>query len=187
MANNEKAEAELNLKEMEIASSLSVSAYYGQQALPEQESRINVSGVATFGTNVLLEADLVMKSGATLNIAGAVQMGSDVRLENGLTLEGAVYDAVQTMKSGERVTLFTGIDSLYLGSSQQAASAFTLSDGWHANAYFSNLSDNYFLIYDTSLGDGLGELSIGKVVPEPATATLSLLALAALAARRRRK
>ncbi len=179
--------AVLDLKELEVATSLSVSAYSQLRERSEEEARINVSGVATFGTGVLVEADLVMKSGATLNIAGAVQMGSDVRLEKGLTLEGAVYDAVQTMKSGERVTLFTGVDALYLGSEQQAASAFTLSDGWHANEYFTNLSDNYFLIYDTSLGDGLGELSIGKVVPEPATATLSLLALAALAARRRRK
>jgi hypothetical protein len=181
------SDAELDLNELEIASSLSVSAYCELTAQAEQEARINVSGTASFGTGVTLNADLVMKTGSTLRMAGAVQMGSDVRLETGLSLTGSLYDEVKSMKAGESVTLFTGVDALYLGASQTAITSITLEDGVLAKDYFTNLSDNYFLIYDTSLGDGLGELSIGMVVPEPTTATLSLVALAALAMRRRRK
>ncbi len=179
--------AELDLKNLEIANSLSVSAYADESQSAAAEARISVSEIASFGTGVTLNADLVMKSGSSLSMAGAVQMGSDVRLETGLTLTGTLYNDVKSMKAGERVTLFTGVDALYLGSSQESITSITLSNGMQANDYFTNLSDSYFLIYDASLGDGQGELSIGMVVPEPTTATLSLVALAALAMRRRRK
>ena len=178
---------ELDLKALEVAASLSVSAYCDVREREDEEARINVSEIATFGAGVTLNADIVMKSGATLKIADTVQMGSDVRLETGLTLTGTLYNDVKSMKAGERVTLFTGVDALYLGSSQESITSITLSNGMQANDYFTNLSDSYFLIYDASLGDGQGELSIGMVVPEPTTATLSLVALAALAMRRRRK
>ncbi len=181
------SDSELDLEALEIASSLSVSAYCELSEKAEQEARINVIGAATFGAGATLNADLVMKSGSSLSMAGAVQMGSDVRLETGLTLTGTLYNDVKSMKAGERVTLFTGVDALYLGSSQESITSITLSNGMQANDYFTNLSDSYFLIYDPSLGSGLGELSIGMVVPEPTTATLSLVALAALAMRRRRK
>ncbi len=187
---NVYAGSELNLVELKVAAGLSVSAYcqLSEQAQQtEQEARINVSGSASFGSAVTLNADLVMKTGSSLNLAGAVQMGSDVRLENGITLGGALYEEVLTLNVGERVILFSGVDSLYLGSSPDAATSITLSDGVLAKDYFTNLSDNYFLVYDTSLGNGLGELSIAMTVPEPTTATLSLVALAALAMRRRRK
>ena len=179
--------AELDLKNLEIANSLSVSAYADGSQSAAAEARISVSEIASFGTGVTLNADLVMKAGSSLNMAGSVQMGSDVRLETGLSLTGSLYDEVKSMKVGESVTLFTGVDALYLGSSQEAITSITLEDGVLAKDYFTNLSDNYFLIYDTTLGEGLGELSIGMVVPEPTTATLSLVALAALAMRRRRK
>ena len=179
--------AELDLKNLEIANSLSVSAYADGSQSAAAEACISVSEIASFGTGVTLNADLVMKTGSTLRMAGAVQMGSDVHLETGLSLTGSLYDEVKSMKAGESVTLFTGVDALYLGSSQTAITSITLEDGVLAKDYFTNLSDHYFLIYDTSLGDGLGELSIGMVVPEPTTATLSLVALAALAMRRRRK
>ena len=177
---------ELDLKALEVAASLSVSAYCDVREKVEEEARISVSEIASFGTGVTLNADLVMKSGATLNIAGPVQMGSDVRLETGLSLAGSQYDTLSSLKVGEKVTLFSGVDSLFLGDSSVASTAFTLDDRVLANEYFTNLSDLYFLVYDTTAGVGQGELSIA-VVPEPTTATLSLLALAGLAARRRRK
>ena len=179
------SDAELDLQELEIATSLSVSAYSQLSERAEQEARLNISGTANFGMGVTLNADLVMKSGATLKVADTVQMGSDVRLESGLKLAGAQYDTLNSLKVGEKVTLFSGVDSLFLGSSTVASDAITLDDRVLANEYFSNLADSYFLVYDTTAGVGQGELSIA-MIPEPTTATLSLLALAGLAARRRR-
>ena len=180
------SDAELDLQELEIATSLSVSAYSQLSERAEQEARLNISGTANFGMGVTLNADLVMKSGATLKVADTVQMGSDVRLESGLKLAGAQYDTLSSLKVGEKVTLFSGVDSLFLGSSTVASDAITLDDRVLANEYFSNLADSYFLVYDTTAGVGQGELSIA-MIPEPTTATLSLVALAALAMRRRRK
>ncbi|MBR4108257.1 MAG: hypothetical protein IKK45_06200 [Akkermansia sp.] len=176
----------LDLKELEIASSLSIGVYAGSTVAAEQEAHINVSSLASFGSGATLNADLALKSGATLCIESSVKMGSDVRLETGLSLSGAQYNALQHLKAGDKITLFTGIDALYLGAQTEPSSAFALSDGVQASDYFTNLTADYFLEYDTSKGEGEGTLSIGVVVPEPATATLSLLALAALAARRRR-
>ena len=180
------SDAELDLKELEIATSLSVSAYSQLSEQAAQEARINVSGTADFGAGATLNADLVMKSGATLKIAGTVQMGSDVYLESGLKLAGTQYDTLSSLRVGEKVTLFSGVDTLFLGNTPIASNAITLDDRVLANEYFSNLTDDYLLIFDTTMGAGLAELSIA-MVPEPTTATLSILALAGLAMRRRRK
>lgn len=180
------SDAVLDLKELEIATSLSVSAYSQLNEQATQEARINVSGTADFGAGATLNADLVMKSGATLKVADTVQMGSDVYLESGLKLDGAQYDSLSSLRVGEKVTLFSGVDTLFLGNTPIASDAITLDDRVLANEYFSNLTDDYLLIFDTTIGEGLGELSIA-MVPEPTTATLSILALAGLAMRRRRK
>ena len=78
------------------------------------------------------------------------------------------------------VTLFTGLERVDM-------SAVTgNSDGglvW-AGDVFSNMGDNRH--FQISYVAEVGSLVVA-IVPEPATSTLSLLALAALAARRRRK
>ncbi len=54
----------------------------------------------------------------------------------------------------------------------------------------ASITGNPYVFYDYEVTDGIGSLVVtvhGVTVPEPTTATLSLLALAALAARRRRK
>ena len=65
--------------------------------------------------------------------------------------------------------------------------SLTEADSILANPYFTNLnsSNQYVLTYS---GTDNGTLSImAASVPEPTTTTLSLLALSALAMRRRRK
>lgn len=173
----------LNLQELRVAAGISISAYAGTQAEPAAEAELTVTGKATFGAGATLNADLVLAKGAHLISNGTVNMGSDVTLQKGISLSGELF---VNMTPGKQVTLFTGIDNLYLGDSTAPAQAMTLSDAVQANDYFTNFSDNYFLIYDTSAGEGYGVLSLA-MVPEPTTATLSLLALAALAARRRRR
>ena len=81
---------------------------------------------------------------------------------------------------GSSLTLFTGVDELIIGSDSWTGAMTT-----EASAAFSNAElDGYQLVYD---GADSGKVSITTAaVPEPTTATLSLLALAALAARRRR-
>jgi hypothetical protein len=181
------SDAELDLKELEIATSFSISAYIQLRERESEEARINVVGTADFGKGVTLNADLVMKSGSTLMIEDTVQLSSDaLRLESGLTLAGTQYDILSSLSAGGAVTIFSGIETLVLGNSDVACNALSLNDRVQANEYFTNLSDRYFLVFDTSAGVGMGELSIASM-PEPTTTTLSILALAGLVARRRRR
>ena len=132
-----------------------------------------------------INADLVLNNGGTITMSHAVTMGCSVTIGNGETL--VLTNADYTDNVLQNYILFTGVDSLTLGSGDPVA------QGWYdASTVLSSLSinggeaitsnlDNYVIGYWN------GTVSISdKSVPEPATATLSLLALAGLAARRRR-
>lgn len=99
-----------------------------------------------------------------------------------------------------QMVLFTNVSSFTLdGTAYGEANAIMMmaaADGElaaGANTIYSTLASNYFtgwnitnetyLVYDV----GAGVVYLDKAVPEPTTTTLSLLALAALVARRRRK
>lgn len=128
------------------------------------------------GTGAALNASIAFTAGASLILDGALTMGSDVTLVSGMSLtlsESMLAD----LYGHKAVTLFTGVDKLTLDNAA-LADGTTLS----INGVFSNLDSgaDYTLAYV----DGMVRLA---VIPEPATATLNLLALAALAARRRRK
>lgn len=109
---------------------------------------------------------------------------------------------VQTFDDGytSQIVLFSGVSSLTLdGTAYGEANAIMMmaaEDGEAAmdsNTIYSTLASNYFtgwnitdqtyLVYDV----GAGVVYLDKAVPEPTTTTLSILALAALVARRRRK
>ena len=184
-------QAELNLESLKVAASMTVSAYCGSTENAANEAKINVTEKASFGAGTTLNADLVIRQGATLEMDGPVNMGSDLYLYSGTLLGENLLTAIRTAEVGTKVDLFAGIDSLYFNGVRQDFS-LTLSDGVSAGDYFSNLTDEwaraYYLVYDNSIvNEGLLSIEIvGLSVPEPTTATLSLLALAALAARRRR-
>lgn len=76
------------------------------------------------------------------------------------------------------LALFSNIDSLVIGEKN-----LTDGDTFLAQDYFSGsmIGEETTLVYEN------GALTATGLIPEPTTATLSLLALAALAARRRRK
>lgn len=128
------------------------------------------------GTGAALNASIAFTAGASLILDGALTMGSDVALVSGMSLtlsESMLAD----LYGHKAVTLFTGVDKLTLDNAD-LADGTTLS----INGVFSDLDSgaDYTLTYI----DGMVRLA---VIPEPATATLNLLALAALATRRRRK
>ena len=128
------------------------------------------------GTGAALNASIAFTAGASLILDGALTMSRDVALVSGmsLTLSESMLADLYGYKA---VTLFTGVDKLTLDNAV-LVDGTTLS----INGVFSNLDSgsDYTLAYV----DGMVRLA---VIPEPATATLNLLALAALATRRRRK
>ena len=111
-------------------------------------------------------------------------------------------EAVKGLAVGESYTLFSGVTNLQLeqavtlnnmrslaAQKNEAVSYKTLMNGVQASAadYFKNLSGNTGLMLSYNSTDGSVSITQTAAIPEPATTTLSLLALSALAARRRRK
>lgn len=104
----------------------------------------------------------------------------------GISLDGELYQDDRR----RQIVLFSGVDAInYLGIGEADNKELTI-DGF--NDVYYTMAENYFtgeyinpdvyLVWDSSAG-----VVYLDVIPEPGTATLSLLALAALAARRRRK
>ncbi len=129
------------------------------------------------------------------NNSGGVSINGDLKLGN-MTLNGDVMSAISALTAGEKLTLFTLSGKLevldtIVGESLNAESGNLIS----LSTIFTNVTDEkLYLGYDMPIST-LDMLNITEfdssvyviMVPEPTTATLSLLALAALAARRRRK
>lgn len=125
-----------------------------------------------------INADLVLAENSSLNMSAVVTMGCAVTIGTGtkLTADTSLTDAP--------VVLFSDVESLTLGTTE------ITKMGWYdANGILASVNgtavtgEGQYVI-----GFWNGDVSIaGANVPEPATATLSLLALAALAARRKRK
>ena len=150
----------------------------------ENEKTLTVTSHATFSGGQV-NANLAFADGAEVTLNQALSMGSSLSLGSDLTLSGEQYTAITSMTSGsEPVKLFTGVDTLTLGGDSYTVGSSTLdsSSGKDLSDYFSNVdSGKYYLGYNAA-----GDVYAGLIVPEPTTATLSLLALAGLMARRRR-
>ena len=145
-----------------------------------------------------MNAHFELKSGASLMMTDTVTMGSDLILHAGAILEGEAYDKAFTLTDiGATLVLFDSVDYLILkrGDTEDEyyPGELTTESKVLASTYFKNLSgrNDLYITFDIQNGDSGGRVGItvgeALVVPEPATATLSLLALAAMAARRRRR
>lgn len=203
----------LNLELLHVASGRTVAAWTGASAGTRAE--ISVSGLASFESGAVLQANLVLAEGSILNLDGPMTLSGSLTLGADCALAGGTYDQLFTMQTGDKLVLMSGLTSLTLGD--------TVVDGSVPAAVFlANLPETCYLVYEAGLDSQGGTLSltlaetpdsaayqavelpefgsyssgvsiaaasampVAHLVPEPATATLSLLALAALAARRRR-
>lgn len=197
-------QAELNLEHLSIGRNQSLAVMSSDVAAgvdEEFEARVNIFGSATFGADSTLIADLSIQSGATIRIEGVVHMGSSITLSSGMVLAGAAMEnALSLNVAGDYVVLFDGVDSLILDGETPlvySPGGLTVDDKVLASKYFMGLEEmeNLYITFeensDSESGNSSGgevRLTLGsEVIPEPTTSTLSLLALAALAARRRRK
>ena len=139
------------------------------------ESTITI-GELTTGTGATLNANIIFTEGSILTMNGSLAMGSSIILSTGMSL--TLSDTMlNDLYSGSAVNLFTGVDSLTLNGINIDYGTILTEN------IFTGLSNDfsYNLCY---AADGTVSLS---TIPEPTTATLSLLALASLAARRRRR
>ncbi|MDO5449608.1 MAG: hypothetical protein Q4F30_01830 [Akkermansia sp.] len=126
-----------------------------------------------------LEANLTTEGGSTLNFTAgvALTMGCDVNMGKGTNIVINSADFAK-LQDGGMVTLFNGVDNSFCMdvTDYVFCELVTASEG---------SGDPKPTVYFQTVGDK-AVLSTTRV-PEPTTGTLSLLALAGLCARRRRK
>ena len=173
----------LNL--LEIATGRTVSAYVGSQV--DEKSTITITGRTLLSGGAMLNSNLTLAEGATLDMANLYD--STVILDGALTFGGQVQlgeNVLSVIKGldsiGDKQILFAGLSGVDFTA---VAPGNLESTQVLASSLFSNI-DNQDLYVNYQVIDNVGFLMVVHV-PEPTTTTLSLLALSALAARRRRK
>ena len=186
-------------------------------SVAETTTRVNLSNVsvAAGSAATLAKGAFAMQNQATVGIGGG-EVDFTTSSYSGFTLGTAdskasitlnlgdlsqvkrmgpgVYESITILLDGFQMTegnasIFFAADS-WLGQllSSQGANAY-VSGSLDAPASVSEGGSSVSVSYSAATGDNVGTIITitGLNVPEPTTATLSLLALAALAARRRRK
>ena len=149
----------------------SISIYNDKTAGIVSSSNLNIAGGAA------LKADGVHLSmdGGILNFLATTENKTNLVL----TL-GAEYDP------NSQIMLFSDVDTVKFLQDNITATSNSAMVTLNASDYFTGdwVNDKTILVYDKG---NIYVSGVNVVIPEPATTTLSLLALAALAARRRRK
>ena len=179
-----------------IASKDGVGNYLGIYTAGVGSAVADVSTNAlTVGENSTLNANLTLTDKATLTLNGyganAATINGNLTLGAELQLAGEEFlEELGKLNAGEMLKLFevtgefSGLEATLSIAADAIEETQPLIAGYDATNYYSSLNvGDYALVFQQSA------LFIKNTatIPEPTTATLSLLALAALAARRRRK
>ncbi len=174
----------VSVTDMVIGEGKTVGVYSGTTvpdlAATGNEGTLTVTNLTVTSSSdkaATLNANLTLNGVLTLN--GALTMGSELTLGSGSTLANTGYAHISDITKDTEITLFSSVDKVTYGTTE-----LTAGSSVDAHNVFGNLNTGDFTIrFDN--GDVI--LKANNNVPEPTTATLSLLALMGLAARRRRK
>lgn len=165
------------LESLTLGSRVSFGAFKtaeSRSAATSNETTLSLSNL-TVGKGSTLNANIVLGKDSILSMEGCLTMGSSVALASGMTID-LTTDLLTRLYQGEAIDLFASVDSLTLGGLNIDHDTIT-----EVSFNVDDMVQTFDMAYSNA-----GTVSI-TLVPEPATATLSLLALAGLAARRRRK
>lgn len=179
----------VTVKDMVIGAGQMVGVYNGETGAMGDVSVTTLKVTSSEGSAARLYASLNLSEGGTLTLNGTLTMGSKLTqvtltLGRGITLCGSLLDS--WMDRSNALTLFSGVDGLTVNGASVAAGE---TSGVKASEVFGDSWSNYSLVMTggTNNKDYNVLLVQTSDTPEPTTATLSLLALMGLAARRRRK
>ncbi len=156
---------------------------------PETEATITVTEELAAGGSTLL-ANLVMADDSALLVNGeqkGLSIGSVLTMNTNIQLDEATLRALDNMEIGDTFWLIGAVDGKpmeYTGEYGEEAGYDSVFSRIAYGEGNYTLQGNFNIAFNET--DGFGLQRLGSV-PEPTTGTLSLLALMALAARRRRK
>ena len=173
-----KVGAQVNVADMVIGSGRTISVYQGDDDT-STKSTVLLGGLATdmttltSGSGSTLEANLLMYH-TELTLSGALTLNGSLEMYS-MKLMATDYMHWNNIGKDGVLTLFNGVTGV---------TGFT--DGADASTVFTNLGTGDFTLKYNAAG-GIVQMVANRAVPEPTTATLSLLALAGLMARRRRR
>lgn len=162
-------------------------AYTGSDLATATENTLTITQVLSTG-NGKLNANLVLSDGVILDITDprGIIMGSSITLSGKAILGGTIISAFQ-QENLSTYTLATSLDTfitdttVWTNKTEANAADSFIADGIDLN--------NYTLSYhrESPTDPSSGVLRITKNIPEPSFSALSILTLATLACRRRRK
>ncbi len=195
----------ITLSKLKIGAGQTVSFYETAAPAPEvsgnlealaRESSVTIANTLSAGKGARLNADLVMEEGSLLDVSEAqesfgLSLGCTLTLTPGAQLSEAVVTGLAGLTDEKPwYFLYTDVEQLEIPEygSWDATAGEMLAPGQldAAMVYRQLETGRYSLVYNW--GQNVGTYTVALyLIPEPATSTLGLLALAALAARRRRK
>ena len=175
------------LSELTIGGGATVGVYTDTTKATEGTVTIDAAGVLTAGGSTLL-ANLTLVGDSTLDVRGggdnALTLGSTLKVDTTtsfINLDNDTLIALDALQVGQRLALVKAKDGTTLAYGGEYA------DAWF-DGMFNREGSQYTLAGDFQVfadSDAFGLVKFSNT-PEPTTGTLSLLALAALAARRRK-
>lgn len=170
----------IKLEKMTIGEGKQVGMYTGADST--KEATVSISNTLKAGSDSTLYANLILEGGSLLDLGGEhMYLGSQLTMQEGLVqLDDATLASIKALKNiGDQYIIIRAAEGTGLSYSGVS------NEDW-ARTHFdlSSITDADYKIVANEVGFGFEKVSN---VPEPTTGTLSLLALAALAARRRRK
>lgn len=174
---------EYTLAQLQAATKVEVGFFAGATKDTTTKATVTVNNTALLDGGAVLNTSLTLADGATLEMtgleAGAVSLSGALTFGGQVELGKKLLASVESLGYGEMLNLFTGVSAVTVGTDELGSAQV------QAGTVFSNV-DNANVYVEFRMSGDVGSLLVVNI-PEPTTSTLSLLALAALAARRRRK
>jgi len=183
--------ATLEVADLTIRNGATLAVQSTVQTAAEGESTfsgVKVSNTAVLEGGATVNSGLDLTSTQTLTVNNIknspITLNGSLLLPSGerITLSGDILDTLAGLGKDDSLVLFTGVTSLELGGTSYSELVESGTTDFDLSNYFNGIDRGSYLLEYAS-----GVVSIQSLIPEPTTATLSLLALMGLAARRRRR
>ena len=195
--------ASVSVQDVTIGANGTLGVYKGTEPTvgSTTEGTLTIANTKTLtaaGKGATLNSNLELATGSTLDVSATggtgLHLGSTLTINPGMQLSDNDMRGVWDLEIGQTYNLVYGeqFEKLFIKDSTGSVTAtynpgeLTAANKLDAHTFYNDLQENHYYVVFTNDGGNVGTYAIYCNVPEPTTSTLSLLALAALAARRRK-